>query len=80
MFLLRPSTFLWVFFLDYKYNPDHDEPVDQTYLPTELQNEHFWLPQVDTTKDARPPPPPPPDVIAKAKQDVMQRREKEACW
>ncbi|KAG1053670.1 hypothetical protein G6F43_004272 [Rhizopus delemar] len=25
----------------YKYNPDYDEPVDQTYLPEELKDVHF---------------------------------------
>lgn len=25
----------------YKYNPDYDEPVDQTYLPDELKTRKF---------------------------------------
>ncbi|KAI7904560.1 DNA polymerase III, clamp loader complex, gamma/delta/delta subunit [Cokeromyces recurvatus] len=26
---------------DYKYNPDYDEPIDQTYLPDEMQDVQF---------------------------------------
>lgn len=41
--------------LGYKYNPDHDEPVDQTYLPSELQEQRFWRPDEEPTRPARPP-------------------------
>ena len=27
---------------DYKYNPDYDEPVEQTYLPAELTGTDFF--------------------------------------
>lgn len=26
----------------YKYNPDFEEPVDQSYLPERLQDRHYW--------------------------------------
>ncbi|KAI8881193.1 P-loop containing nucleoside triphosphate hydrolase protein [Backusella circina FSU 941] len=32
---------------DYKYNPDYDEPVDQTYLPDELKDIQFLEPKRD---------------------------------
>ena len=27
---------------DYKYNPAYDEPVDQTYLPPEVEGINFF--------------------------------------
>jgi putative ATPase len=32
---------------DYKYNPDYDEPVDQTYLPDQLKDRKFLEPRKD---------------------------------
>ena len=34
----------------YKYNPAFSEPVDQTYLPTELESVNFFCPSTNPVK------------------------------
>lgn len=53
------DTLLTLRVAGYKYNPDFDEPVDQTYLPTELLGERFYRPEEEPTRPPRPPPAPP---------------------